>query len=89
MPLFLLHRAMLSGLKLPSRVSEALQGISGDNVDAVVRGFEQLASATKRTEDVALNLDKLLAAGLFRGIGFSLLMNNVGHMAASLTRSTH
>eukprot|EP00983_Pelagomonas_calceolata_P027192 854689-Pelagomonas_calceolata.AAC.14 len=55
---------MLNSLKLPPKIADALKGISSDVFDECVRGFEQLASATKRTEDVAMNLDKLLAAGL-------------------------
>jgi len=51
------------GLKLPERVLKSLVGISSSVYEDIKRGFEELAAITKRTEDVAMNLDKLLAAG--------------------------
>ena len=57
-----LNWQLLSSVK--GSVVAALKLITESDFDGVLKGLEQLASSTKRTEDVAMNLDKLLAAGV-------------------------
>lgn len=59
----------LAGLKLPARLDASLRGILSNAFAETKRGFEELAAITKRTDDVAMNLDRLLDCGRGSGSG--------------------